>query len=204
MSLVLAIEPDSTQADPLNSVVRVKLGAELQVVTSAYAAIVAMNQRIPDAVLLGRGGSQDQRTKIVTHLRSLQTDGGQVRTLDIPQLAGAAQPEKPGFQNPFRKKEEPGPSGADTEAFAKKIGVCLAAAEDARVRAMANMLGRPADSEWGAVALDESPAATRPEPPKAISDPASGPAIPITDATDVRSADLMLIEAEVEFRLKSE
>ncbi len=204
MSLVLAIEPDSPQAEPLNSVVRAKLGAELQMVTSAYAAIVAMNQRIPDVVLLGRSVPQEQRTKIVTHLRSLQTDDGQVRTLDIPQFAGAAQPEKPGFQNPFRKKEEPGPSGADMEEFARKIGACLAAAEDARVRAMASMLGRPADSEWDAVALDESLAATKPEPAEPISDPASGPAVPITDATDVRSADLMLIEAEVEFRLKSE
>src|SRR5712691_11861650 len=204
MNLVLAVEPDSSQADPLTSVVRSKLGAELQMVTSAYAAIVAMNQRIPDVVLLGRGVSQDQRTKIVTHLRSLVTDGGTVRTLDIPQFTNAAPPDKAGFQNPFRKKEQSGQPVADTDAFAKKIGVSLAAAEDARVRAMASMLGRSANSEWDAVALDESPAATRREPPKPISDPASGPAAPVTDATDVRSADLMLIEAEVEFRLKGE
>src|SRR5437667_8310720 len=122
MNLVLPIEPDPAQADPLNSIVRTKLGADLQVVSSGYAAIVAMNQRIPDVVLLGRAVTQDQRTKIVTHFRSLLTEGGQVRTLDIPQFATAPTQEKSGFQNLFRKKDEAS-SGADTEEFAKKIGV---------------------------------------------------------------------------------
>ena len=30
-----------------------------------------MNQRVPDLVLFGRAVSQEQRTKITTHLRSL-------------------------------------------------------------------------------------------------------------------------------------
>ena len=71
MGLVLAIEPDSSQADPLNSFVRAQLGAELQMVTSAQAAIVAMNQRVPDVVLFGRGVSQDERAKIEARIKQL-------------------------------------------------------------------------------------------------------------------------------------
>ena len=71
MNLVLAIEADSSQADPLGSIVRTRLSAELVLVTSAYAAIVAMNQHVPDLVLFGRDLPQDQRAKIEAHLRFL-------------------------------------------------------------------------------------------------------------------------------------
>src|SRR5476649_458700 len=104
MNFVLAIEPDSSQTDQLSSVVRARLGAELVVVSSAYAAIVAVNQRVPDVVLFGRTVSQEQRVKITAHLRSLN-GSSPVRTLDIPQLAAPVPAEKSGFQNPFRKKE---------------------------------------------------------------------------------------------------
>ena len=99
MNLVLAIEPDSSHADPLGSVVHTKLGAELVIVTSAYAAIVAMNQRVPDLVLFGREVPQDQRVKIGTHLRSL-ADSSQVRTLDIPSLASATSRATPTSRTP--------------------------------------------------------------------------------------------------------
>ena len=47
MSLVLAIEPDASQAAPLTSLVRTKLGAQLQLVDSAHAAIVALSAMRP-------------------------------------------------------------------------------------------------------------------------------------------------------------
>jgi len=124
MSLVLAIEPDSAQADPLTSLVRAKLGAQLQLVASTRAAIVAINQRVPDVILLGRDVPQEQRTKVVTHLRSIVGEDGQVRTVDIPHLT----------------------SPQTTETFGKQIGVCLASAEDAgcsRRRPRPPCAGRP-------------------------------------------------------------
>ena len=100
MSLVLAIEADSLQTDPLGSVVRTKVGAELVLVTSAYAAIVAMNQRVPDLVLFGRELPQEQRVKIATHLRFL-AGSSQVRTLDIPPLASATPAPRAAFPKLF-------------------------------------------------------------------------------------------------------
>src|SRR5881394_243457 len=112
MVVVLAIEPDVTQADPLAALVRGKLGAHLQLVTTGYAAVVAMNQRMPDVVLLGRDLPQEQRTKIIKHLRSLAAEEHQTRPIELPKLDGA--------------KAQDG--------FVKKIGSCVAAAEESRVR----------------------------------------------------------------------
>ncbi|PYR82007.1 MAG: hypothetical protein DMF87_03375 [Acidobacteria bacterium] len=155
--MVLAIEPDASQAAPLTSLVRTKLGAQLQLVDSAHAAIVAMTQQTPDVVLLGRDLPQEQRTEIVTQLRSVTSGATQIRTLDIPQL----------------------PAGEET--LARKIGIALAAAEYVRVHAMANVVDGPVDAEWNAVSMDAP-----------------------REDKDIRAADVGLIEAEVEFRLKSE
>ena len=157
MSLVLAVEPNASQAAPLTSLVRAKLGAQLLLVDSSKAAIVAMGQQIPDVVLLGLDLTQEQRTEIVTQLRSVTEGSTQIRTLDIPDL----------------------PAGEET--LARKIGIALAAAEYVRVHAMASMVDDPIDQEWNPVSMDGS-----------------------RDDTDIRAADVGLIEAEVEFRLKSE
>ena len=57
MSVVLAFEPDGTKVDELGEIVRMHFGAELTFVTSAYAAITAINQRTPDLVLIGAASS---------------------------------------------------------------------------------------------------------------------------------------------------
>lgn len=207
MNLVLAIEPDSSQADPLSSIIRTKLGADLVVVTSGYAAIVAMNQRVPDLVLFGRAVSQDQRTKIVTHLRSLT--GAQVLALDIPQLTGGAPPGRSGFQNPFRKRDTA--AGGDLASFTKQIGIALAKAEATRGKppAAAAASSIPAvDETWNEVPL-EGGNVSEPQPAQLVPAPrvveAARPETPSAEAeSDIRSAELSLIEAEVEHRLKSE
>src|SRR5919201_6386262 len=130
MSLVLAIEPDASQAAPLTALVRTKLGAQLQLVDTSHAAIVAMTQQTPDVVLLGRDLPQEQRTEVIAQLRSVTSGATQIRTLDIPQL----------------------PAGEET--LGRKIGIALAAAEYVRVHAMANMVEGPADSEWNAVSME--------------------------------------------------
>ena len=50
-SLVLAIEPDSTKSEALRQLVRERLGVEIVLVSSPYAAIVAMNRQLPELVL---------------------------------------------------------------------------------------------------------------------------------------------------------
>jgi hypothetical protein len=150
MNLVLALEPDPSQAAPLTSVVRQKLGANLTIVTSSHAAIIAMNHRVPDVLLFGKGVPKEERKLTAAHLTTLSGATG-VRTLDMPKLTNSAL--------------------EDQAAYA--IRVCLAAAEQERVRAMATVLSSdgpqnewetwsspaiptPAFSEPAAVAQDQS------------------------------------------------
>ena len=93
MALVLAIEPDPAHAAPLTSLVRARLGAQFQLVASPHAAVIAMTQRVPDLVLLGRDLSPEQRRQIVARLRSANPGGAPPRTLDVPQLPGGSIPD---------------------------------------------------------------------------------------------------------------
>src|ERR1043165_3565537 len=178
MTVVLAIEPDIAQAEPLTALLRVRLGADLRLVTTSHAAIVAMNQQMPDVVLLGRDVPQEQRTRIVTHLRSLSMGDQQARAIELPKLDVATA----------------------QDGFVKKVGACLAAAEESRVRAMARTVGRPDDDEWNAVALEEMP---EPAPAKTSGSPMTSPD-DLDEDDELRLADVQLIEAEVEFRLQAE
>ena len=122
MNLVLALEPDASQAAPLTSVVRRKLGANLTIVPTMQAAIVAMNQRLPDVLMFGRSVPQTEREQAAAHLGSL-SNGAAVRTLQIAKLS------EPGAQ--------------DQAAY--DIRMCLAAAEKDRVRAMATLISAAQD-----------------------------------------------------------
>ena len=130
MNLVLAIEPDASQADRLTSLVRT-LGAHLQLVASSHAAIVALNQRVPDVVLIGRTLAAAQRAAVATHLGSIVPDSTQIRTLDVPDL-----------------KE---PSLAD--AFARKIAFSLAATDYVGQQPDTSTV----EQQWDPVPLDTPP-----------------------------------------------
>ena len=162
MALVLAIEPDPAHAAPLTSLVRAKLGAQFQLVASPHAAVIAITQRVPDLVLLGRDLTPEQRRQIVARLRSANQGGTAPRTLDIPHLPEGSVPD--GF----------------TRTLAKVLGVTDASAV-------------ATDSTNRPIAARRTAAAT----------PVSEPA-PSSADDAIRSADAELIEAEVEYRLKSE
>lgn len=118
MNLVLALEPDASQATPLTTLVRRQLGANLAIVPTAQAAIIAMNQRVPDVLLFGRDVPRPERAKAAAHFASLSGPGG-VRTLELVKLGDPAAREKAVFD----------------------IRMCLAAAEKERVSAMATVIG---------------------------------------------------------------
>src|SRR5688572_7086499 len=71
MGLVLAVEPDRTQADILRRTVGQHPGVKLVLVTSAYAATVSMNRQVPDVVLLGDSLKLKQQQEVTAHFRSL-------------------------------------------------------------------------------------------------------------------------------------
>src|SRR5262245_15736029 len=144
MNLVLALEPDASQAAPLTSLVRRKLGANLTIVPTTQAAIVAMNQRLPDVLVFGRNVPQLERDQAVSHLGAL-SGGGAVRTLQIAKLS------EPGAQ--------------DQAAY--DIRMCLAAAEKDRVSAMATLISAAQDQSELAGWNDFPSESAEPHAPKA-------------------------------------
>jgi hypothetical protein len=144
MNLVLAFEPDASQAAPLTSLVRRKLGANLTIVPTMQAAIVAMNQRLPDVLLFGRNVPEAEREQASAHLTSL-SGGDAVRTLQIAKLS------EPGAQ----------------EQAAYDIRMCLASAEKDRVRAMATLISAAHDQSELAGWNDFPAESTEPQAPRA-------------------------------------
>ena len=71
MGLVIAVEPDRTQADILRRAIAKHPGIKLVLVTSAYAANVSMNRQVPDVVLLGDSLKFKQQQEVTAHFRSL-------------------------------------------------------------------------------------------------------------------------------------
>ena len=71
MGRVLAIEPEATKAEALRQIVRNDVGAEFVLVTSAYAAVVAINRQLPDLVLFSETISDRHRERVVDHLKSV-------------------------------------------------------------------------------------------------------------------------------------
>jgi len=143
MNLVLALEPDASQAAPLTSVVRRKLGANLTIVPTMQAAIVAMNQRLPDVLLFGQTVPQAEREQASAHLTSLS--GGAVRTLQIANLSEPRAHEQAAYD----------------------IRMCLASAEKDRVRAMATLISAAHDQSELAGWNDFPTEAAEPHTPKA-------------------------------------
>jgi hypothetical protein len=82
---VLAIEPESSKGDVLRQLVRDDVGAEFVLVTSAYAAVVAINRQIPDLLLFSESISDRHRERVVDHLKSVSRNGTP-STLPIPAL----------------------------------------------------------------------------------------------------------------------
>ncbi len=110
MGRVLAIEPEASQADALRQFVRDELGAELMLVSSAYAAVVAINRQTPDVVLFSESVSEKHRDRVLDHLRSTIAPAVPQR-LTLPSLRHC-----------------------DRAALAQQIQTLVARAQDARPR----------------------------------------------------------------------
>ena len=68
---LLAVEPDASQAEALRQFVRETMqGADLVIVSSAYAAVVAINRQVPDVLLFSESIGDKHRDRVLDHLRS--------------------------------------------------------------------------------------------------------------------------------------
>ena len=143
MALVLAIEPDIRQGGILKRIVRELVQAELILVESRDAAIAAIDQQIPDVILLTALMSPRDEDELVTHLRRLgAAEHLQTHTIPLLSSARAAEPSaKGGLLGKFRKrsKEVVEPmGGCDPEVFAGEVRTFLARAAELKAEALAS------------------------------------------------------------------
>ncbi|HEY0876487.1 MAG TPA: hypothetical protein VGD94_23640, partial [Vicinamibacterales bacterium] len=105
---ILAIEPDSRQAEVLSQLVAHDVQAEIKVVDSPDAAIAALAARVPDVILLTALLSPRDEEELVAHLRTLE-GADHVQTHTLPMLASAAleEPAKgAGLFGRFKRKKD--------------------------------------------------------------------------------------------------
>jgi hypothetical protein len=131
MSLLLAIEPDSSQADRLRQLIRAKVDVELLVVTSAYAAIVAMNRQPPDVLLFGRSVAPRHQNTVLKHLRSL-TEGDVPQVLTIPALSQSDVTPQKTSRFGFGWSRQPAIETPDPFRFADQVAAAVAIANQGR------------------------------------------------------------------------
>jgi hypothetical protein len=158
MPLLLAIEPDSRQADLIGEQARGPLGAELIITDSVKAAIKAIEKRAPDLILTSLLLSPRDEHALHEHLRKLDAEGTRVQTLVIPLLAGSATEAPPtsGVLARLRKLTAgtagPPPSeGCAPDVFGQQIAEYLARNGKRRVDALveaADEVFPASDREW--------------------------------------------------------
>ncbi len=131
MPLVLAIEPNSVQADTLRHVLSPRADTDVVVVGSTDAAVTALDQRLPDLVLVGALLSSRDEDALIAHLRTLP-DAGHLQTLTIPQLRQAASRDaRRGlaiFGRRKRRRSHDAAGGCDPTRFGDEVAAYLARA----------------------------------------------------------------------------
>ena len=185
MAIVLAIEPQSDQAEALHQLLSPCADTDVVVVASKDAAVAAINERIPDLVLVGARLPARDEDALIAHLRTVP-DAGHLQTATIPQLRQDRHEARRGqgiFGRRTRRRTDE-VAGCDPTQFAAEVVAYLARAKDVKAaveqrRAVASLV---ADcSGQGAMhssSPDESPAYR--DGPRLIEEPASG----LTSAQD--------------------
>jgi len=156
MSLILAIEPNKSQAHQLSALVRTYLKAELVTAATAAAGLSALGDRVPDLVLTPALLGLRDETALTERLRELGNAAAHIQTLAVPILSSASR----GSGGLLSRKRDKGDTdhGCDPEVFADQIRVYLqraslerrAQASEAAARVM-TMVGSasPASSDTG-------------------------------------------------------
>jgi len=131
MPLLLAIEPDSQQAEWIGEQARGPLGAELVVTESVQGAIKAIETRVPDLILTSTLLSPRDESTLQDYLRRMDSAGIRVQTLVIPMLAEpSASSENSGGMLSVLRKLRPGTAalssgGCDPAVFGRQIAEYL-------------------------------------------------------------------------------
>ena len=128
MPLILAVEPDRSQAHQVTAVIRGRLRAELVLGDSAEAALAALGDRVPDLILTSTLLSAKDESALAEWQR--KGAAGHVQTLTIPLLAAPAPRPTPGRTGIFslRADRESSPSlpeRCDPGVFAEQCSAYL-------------------------------------------------------------------------------
>ena len=142
MALIVAIEKNGQQAAQLKSIVQ-GIGAELVLAQSAEHAFEAVENRVPDLILIPLLLSPQDDAALANRLRQLGHAGSHIRTLSIPILATPC--ESPGGKLSILRvaKEKDGPLGCAPEVFAGQLREYLD--------------GAARDKEWAAARAPDPP-----------------------------------------------
>ena len=139
MSLVPAVDPDGEQTESLRQIVGRHDGAQLVLVRSAYAAVVAINRRVPDLVLVSEALGPKTQQSVVDHFRAVSATADP-QTLVIPDRKTRGRDTSP----KKRKANGTGQWPVDDEHFGAEVAACLArVAEHKRAVVAPRRSGRP-------------------------------------------------------------
>ena len=156
MALILAIEPNKSQAHQLNALVRTHLKAELVTAPTAAAALSALGDRVPDVVLTPALFGLRDEAALTDRLRQLGNDAAHVQTLSIPILAPASSKNGQNGGILGRKKDKADANvGCDPAVFAEQIRIYLQRASVER-RAQVSEVAARAMGSTPAAATDEA------------------------------------------------
>ena len=130
MALVLAIESDSVRADTLRHVLGGRADTDVVVVGSKNAAVAAIDEQVPDLVLVSALMSPRDEDALVAHLRTLP-DAGHLQTLTVPQLRQASGDVRRGlgvFGTRKKQRTDAAACGCDPMQFGDEVGAYLSRA----------------------------------------------------------------------------
>ena len=157
MALVLAIEPNAVQANTLRNLLGTRADTDVVVVASTDAAVAAIDERVPDLVLVGALLSPRDEDPFIAHLRTLP-DAGHLQTLTIPQLrqsSGGTGRFRSIFSKRKKRRTDEASGGCDPTRFGDEIAADLARACEVKTEI---------EQRKAAVGDGEPRVADRPEP----------------------------------------
>ena len=120
MALILAIEPDTTQAVILRQVITELVPAELCLVDSKAAALSALKKNVPTLILISAVLPAHEEQELVAYLRTTAELAHQ-QTLMIPRLASPTDLAASGKRSFFKRGAPGEPVGCDPRIFANEV-----------------------------------------------------------------------------------
>jgi hypothetical protein len=135
--LIVAVEPDATQAKQLASMARRYLRGEFVVESTAQAALKALGDRVPDLILTPVLLSSRDETLLIEHLRGLGAAAAHVQTLGIPILSSSEPTIRERGSRLMRRRQraEAEHDGCELSVFADQVQIYLERAATERAAA---------------------------------------------------------------------